>query len=57
MTPNFEAHYEELTEIESDPRYLRLCAMQMKARTSLASKQARERVQLAIAIRQERETP
>lgn len=59
-TPNYEVFYAtkgvELTEIESDERFLRLCALQAKERGVLTARHAQERVLLALAIRREVES-
>lgn len=50
---NFEANYDELTEVEQDLRYLRLCTMQTKERTTMSARHAQERVLLALQIQKE----
>lgn len=52
-TPNFSNLYPDLTEYESDPRYLLLCTQQTKAVSTLNAKHAQQRLSLLIAIRRE----
>lgn len=53
---NVENKYaDELTEIESDPRYLRLCTLQVKELSAITARHAQDRVLLALGIRKEME--
>lgn len=52
---NFEAHYEPLTEVQADERFMRLCTMQQRELSELTAKHANQRVRLALAIRREQD--
>lgn len=56
MIPNFDAIYGDLSEIQADPRFMRLCTQQIAELSAITAKHAGQRVQLALAIKKESAT-